>query len=507
MDAGEYAGFDAVGLAGLVAAGKVTAIELLAAAWQRADAVNPAINAIIRWQEDTAAGRARASLVGPFAGVPFLLKDLHQAQAGVPSAGGCQALSTWVPRETDTVVQRWLDAGLVIFGQTNTPEFGAKGVTEPALFGPTRNPWDLSRTPGGSSGGAAAAVAAGIVPVAGASDGGGSIRIPASCCGLFGLKPGRGLVPSGPVYGEGMHGAAVNGVISRSVRDTAAMLDVLRGADPDAPYLPAAGGPRFADEVNRPPGRLRIGVQTESTLNPDPHPEALAAVTDAVQLLNDLGHDVQPARVRFDDLLMAHDFLLPWFVHVAGEVARARRVNRGRDGVELDSQVMAAIGRATSAVEYAGAVERWHGYVRALSAFHRRYDLLLTPTTAQPPPLIGEFDTSPVQRMAAAAVLALRGGPLLRRLGIVEQVVHRNLSWVPYTQLANLTGRPAMSVPLYWTPQGLPMGVQFVAPLGGEGLLLRLATQLEVARPWCRRRPPDPPSLPVGDAALYPQPR
>jgi amidase len=497
----EYTELDGVALAGLVASGATTAADLLAAARRRADAVNPAVNAIVRRLDDEADARVRGDLRGPFAGVPFLLKELHQGQAGVPTSSGCRALSAWAPAETDTVVQRWLDAGLVVFGHTNTPEFGAKGVTEPALFGPTRNPWDLSRTPGGSSGGAAAAVAAGIVPVAGASDGGGSIRIPASCCGLFGLKPGRGVVPSGPVRGEGLHGAGTDGVISRSVRDTAAMLDVLRGEGPDAPFAPADPAGRYADEVGRPPGRLRIGVQTESRLNPDPDPEALAAVDDAVRLLTDLGHDVEPARVEYDDVELARDFLLPWFVRVAGAVAEARRDSpggsSGRGGFELDTRVMAAIGRTTRASDYSATLDRWHGYVRALSAFHRRYDLLLTPTTATPAPPVGALATSRAERLGAELVLAARAGRVLKRLGIVEQAVHRNLSWVPYTQLANLTGRPAASVPLYWTPGGLPLGVQFVAPLGGDGLLLRLAAQLEAARPWSGRRPPEPAGVSV----------
>jgi amidase len=500
MDHREYADLDALDLARLVAAGETTATELLEAARKRAHEVNPAVNAVVRWLDDEADTRVKGPLDGPFAGVPFLLKDLRQAIAGVPTSWGTRALEGWRPAETDTVVQRWLDAGLVVFGQTNTPEFGSKAVTEPDLFGPTRNPWDLTRTPGGSSGGAAAAVAAGIVPVAGASDGGGSIRIPASCCGLFGLKPGRGVVPSGPARGEGLYGAATHGVISRSVRDTAAMLDVLRGVEPDAPYAPADPAGRYLDEVGRPPGRLRIGVQTGSRLNPDPHPAAVAAVSDAVELLTELGHDVVEARVDYDDADLARDFLLPWFVAAATQVeyaeaqgGRRRRLGRvARDGFELDTRVMAALGRATPATRYSAAVDRWHGYVRALSAFHRGHDLLLTPTTATPPPPVGALDVTRAERIGAEVALALGAGAIFGRIGIVERAVHRNLSWVPYTQLANLTGRPAASVPLYWTPEGLPMGVHLVAPLGGEGLLLRLAAQLEAARPWRDRRPPEP---------------
>jgi Asp-tRNA(Asn)/Glu-tRNA(Gln) amidotransferase A subunit family amidase len=283
----DYQSHDAVGLAALVRSGDVTPAELLAAARARVAEVNPRINAVVREIEPPAAGE------GPFAGVPFLLKDLHQDLAGHPTSDGSRALAATRRTETATAVQRWLDAGLVVFGKTNTPEFGAKGVTEPVVFGPARNPWNTGHTPGGSSGGAAAAVAAGIVPCAAASDGGGSIRIPASACGLFGLKPSRGLVPAGPAVGEGIGGTATNGVISRSVRDTAAMLDVLVGATPESPYLPALPAGPYADEVGRDPGTLRIGVCTASAINPDPHPEALAAARSAAELLAGLGHHVE----------------------------------------------------------------------------------------------------------------------------------------------------------------------------------------------------------------------
>jgi Asp-tRNA(Asn)/Glu-tRNA(Gln) amidotransferase A subunit family amidase len=489
MDGDEYARYDALGLAELVAHKEVSAAELLAAAQERADEVNPRINAVVRRMDDEAARRTRAELQGPFAGVPFLIKDLAQDYQGFPTSRGSRAFAATRAESNATVVQRWLDAGLVVFGKTNTPEFGSKGVTEPELYGAAHNPWDLSRTPGGSSGGAAGAVAAGIVPVAGASDGGGSIRIPAACCGLFGLKAGRGVVPSGPSHGEGFHGAATEGVISRSVRDTAAMLDVIRGADPDAPYLGAVAEGRYLDEVGRDPGRLRIGVQTSSALNPDPHPEALAAVHDAVKLLTDAGHEVEEAAVGHDDAALAQDFLLPWFVRAAHEADAARRAHPGQGGLELDTRIMAAIGRATPAPKLEAALEEWHTYVRALSAYHRTYDLLLTPTLSQPPIRIGSLDTPPAERIGARLALALHLGRLLPRLGIVDKAVRRNLAWVPYTQLANLTGRPAMSVPLYWTAENLPLGVQFVARPGGEGTLLRLAAQLEQARPWKDRRP------------------
>lgn len=488
LNAAEYQGYDGVGLAQLVAEGKVTAADLLAAAQERTAEVNPRINAVVSTfdVEERPADPSR-----PFDGVPFLIKDLGQDFAGQPTSAGSRSLANVPARRHATVVQRWIDAGLAIFGKTNTPEFGAKGITEPVLFGPARNPWDLARTPGGSSGGAAAAVAAGIVPVAGASDGGGSIRIPAACCGLFGLKVGRGLVPAGPLSGESLHGSAVNGVISRSVRDSAAMLDVLAGPEPTSPYAPQVPAGRFADEIEREPGRLRIGVYVPSAINPTPDPEAYAAVAAATKLLDELGHEVvELPRAPYDDAALAKDFLTTWFTSLAWQVAAIKRdTGCGDRAFELDTLLMAALGRGTSGVDYLAALERRHDHVRKLAAFHADHDLLLTPTLATPPPRIGAFDMSSAERIAGVTTLKLHVVPVLTRLGIVDRMITDNLGWVPYTQLANLTGRPAMSVPLHWTADGLPMGVQFVAPLSGEATLLRLAAQLEKASPWADRRP------------------
>jgi len=492
MNAEEYREHDGLALGALVAAGEVTAAELLDAARARAAEVNPSINAIVRRMDAEADARVADSLEGPFAGVPFLIKDLGQDYAGLPTSWGSRSLAATPVIEHATVVQRWLDAGLVIFGKTNTPEFGAKGITEPDLFGPTRNPWDLDRTPGGSSGGSAAAVAAGIVPVAGASDGGGSIRIPAGCCGLFGLKPGRGLIPAGPLVGEGLHGSATEGVVSRTVRDSAAMLDVLAGPGPAAPYDSPRPTSPFLDEVRRDPGRLRIGIRIPTTVTPEPHREARAAVDAAVDLLSSLGHEVEELpEAPYDDAALAKDFLLTWFVHIAWQVEDIkRRTGCGDDSFEHETLVTAALGRAYGSSDYCGALERRQDHVRGLSAFHDRHDLLLTPTLATPPPRIGQFDLPAPARLASRAVLATRTGRLLPHVGIVDKIIDDNLGWVPYTQLANVTGRPAVSVPLHWTADGLPLGVQFVAPPGGERVLLRLAAQLEGARPWAGRRAP-----------------
>ncbi|MEU0099778.1 amidase [Streptomyces sp. NPDC006267] len=491
MDYAEYRTYDAVGLAELVAAGEVSPCELLETAITRAEAVGERLNAVVRPMHDLARARAKEPLSGPFAGVPFLVKDLLQDYAGVPTGSGSHALNHIPAEQHSAVVSRWLDAGLVIFGKTNTPEFGTKGITEPEANGPTCNPWDLDRTPGGSSGGAACAVAAGIVPMAGANDGGGSIRIPAACCGLFGLKPGRGLVPAGPAAAEHLEGAATDGVLSRSVRDSAAMLDVLTGRpDPGGPYLHARPSQPYAELARHTPRRLRIGFTARSPIGAEVDPQAVAAVDDGVELLTRLGHHVEPAEPGIDQRQLAFDFLAMWSTQVAHTVDEVQRLHGARaDDFELDTHMLAAAGRSLKAPGYYAARDRWNTYSRQLAAFHSRYDLLLTPTLARPPVRIGELATpGPVRAV----------GRVLRRLGMLgvlagtkawDQAVIANLAPVPFTQLANITGRPAMSVPAYRTPGGLPLGIQFVGPLGGEATLLALAAQIEAERPWAHLEP------------------
>ncbi|ORB04685.1 amidase [Mycobacterium intermedium] len=488
MNFDEYRTYDATGLARLVADKEVSATELLALARDRAAAVNPRINAIVRDVPATPEDVPD----GPFAGVPFLIKDIAQDYAGLPTSQGSRALKSHPVAEHATVVRRWLDAGLVIFGKTNLPEFGAKAISEPVVWGPARNPWDLSRSPGGSSGGSAAAVAAGIVPCAGANDGGGSTRIPAACCGLVGLKPGRGLTPAGPGMAESMHGAAVQGVVSRSGRDTAAMLDIISGGEPFGPFVPGLPTAPFVSRVGADPGKLRIGFRVPSAINPTPHHEAFAAVEAAARVLTELGHHVEELpRAPYDDAALARDFLLTWFVFVAWEVAEAKRLTgAGDDAFEQDTLIMAALGRATSGVDYVDAVQRRHEHTRRLTTFFESYDLLLTPTLATPPPRIGEFDLPAVLQRGADVLIKTRTARFLRYTKIIDDMVDQNLGWVPYTQLANLTGRPAISLPLHWTADGLPLGVQFVAPLGGESLLIELAAQLEQASPWADRVAP-----------------
>nr|WP_202422554.1 amidase [Gordonia sp. SID5947] len=485
----EYRRHDATALAELVRRGEITPTELLALARQRADAVNPRLNAIVRRMDEEADARASGQeLSGPFAGVPFLIKDLAQEYKGYPTSSGSRSLARHVAPEHSHVVRRFLDAGLVIFGKTNTPEFGAKGITESDFWGPARNPWHTDHTPGGSSGGSGAAVAAGIVPAAGANDGGGSIRIPAACNGLVGLKPTRGLSPFGPATGEAMFGMAVQGVVSRTVRDAAGLYDAIVGPTPGSVYPTPTPTTPFATRIADRPSRLRIGYSASSAINPNPAPEAVAAVEHAATLLEGLGHHVEEVAPPYDDAELARDFLTIWFAVLATEVDEARTLTGATDrDFEADTLAMAELGRSTGVVAALSALNKVNEHVISLETFHQSYDYFLTPTLATPPLRIGATTTPPPLQAASRVISKLRAGNLLARTGILDDLIEQSLGWVPYTQLANLTGRPAISVPLHWTAAGLPLGVQFVGRLGSDGDLLALAAQLEEADPWAHR--------------------
>lgn len=488
----EYSQYDGLGLADLIRRGEVSASEVLDIAITRADEVNSRLNAIVRRYDDRARDRVLQAFRAdqPFAGVPFLLKDLFQEWEGVPCSWGNAAHARRPASLTADCVKRWVDAGVVIFGATNSPEFGAKNVTEPKAFGPARNPWNTDRTTGGSSGGAGASVAAGIVPVAGASDGGGSIRIPAAANGIFGLKAGRGRVSIGPMAAEGLFGAAVQGVLSRSVRDSAAMLDVLQGPEAHAPYWMPTPETSYLTQIQRPPRRLRIGFTVDAPTGTPVDAQAKAAVEDAARLLSSLGHHVEAVALPFNGRQLAEDFLTTWFCAQAmliDELCKAEGLKPS--DFEPDTQVMAAVGRTVGAPELLSCLERWHQHTLDLTRFHSRFDLWLSPTISAPPIRIGALDTPPLLHALNTLLSRLGLFGLVRRSPFFMQIVMQNLGWTPYTQLANLTGRPAMSVPLYWTPDGLPLGVQFVGPLNSEGELLQLAAELEQARPWFDRRP------------------
>ncbi|MCM6773116.1 amidase [Nocardia sp. CDC159] len=491
----EYRAHDAVGLAKLVADKQVHPTELLEAALARYEQVGPALNAVSLLMTDVGRTRAAGPLTGPFAGVPFLVKDLLQDFAGYPTASGTRPLQAIPAENHSLLVRRWLDAGLVIFGKTTTPEFGIKAVTETSTYGATRNPWDPQRTPGGSSGGSAAAVAAGIVPIAGGNDGGGSIRIPAAWTGLFGLKPGRGLLPCGGGGGDVLHGLATEGVLSRSVRDTAAMLDVLAGPDPTTRYYREGPGHRFAEAVGRAPRPLRIAVNHESPLGTAVHDEAVRAVEHTATLLESLGHRIDYAAPTFDGRQAALDFTTVWTAHAAAEIADARRrTGASARDFDFDTRMLAVAGRSISAPELVDAYERWNDYTRALATLHADYDLLLTPTVAEPALRIGQNELPRAAELIVETFVSLGAGRLITRNRLFREFLFANMAAVPFTPWANITGCPAISVPLYRTPDGLPLGTQFVGAPGSEYLLLQLAAQLEQAAPWAHLEPPEPAS-------------
>jgi amidase len=484
-------GRDATALAELVAQREVSAAELLEAAIARADASAATLNAVPIRFDDEARSRAAQELSGPFAGVPFLLKDIAQGYAGQRHTAGSAPHANRISAEHSAYTRRCLDAGLVIFGRTATPEFGLRAQTESRLWGPSRNPWDTARTPGGSSGGSAAAVAGGVVPMAGATDGGGSIRIPASFCGLFGLKPSTNRVSWGPEQGLAWEGASAAGVLSWSVRDTARMLDVLRTPEPGELFRPPPPERPYAEEVGAPPGRLRIGFSTASPIGAPVDQDCVDAVHKAAKLLESLGHVVEEAAPALDGRAVATAYLMLYLGQVGADAAAAGAPDAA---FELETGLLASLGRALSAAEYVTSLRTWNTYARALGAFHERYDLWLLPTVAGPPPRIGELALPKAQQRLVPLLRRMRAGRLLLKTGMLEKMSRDSLARTPFTQVSNMTFTPSMSVPLHAAPAeaggpSLPVGVQFVARYGAEDVLLRLAAQLEEAAPWAGRRP------------------
>ena len=490
----EYESYDALGLAELVQKKEVSPADLCEAAIGRIEKLNPRLNAVVTPLYDQ--GRETASKAvgdGPFAGVPFLLKDLAFDFAGVPTSRGCKTFKNIAVDHDSEMVSRFKQAGVVIVGKTNTPEFGLMGITEPEVFGPCRNPWNTDHTPGGSSGGSASAVAAGIVPFASGGDGGGSIRIPSSCCGVFGLKPSRGRNPSGPDHGIPWQGAVQDHVITRSVRDSAAMLDATQGPDQGAPFIidPPAGS--YLEALEREPRSLKIAFNTQSPLGTTVQPECVQAVEKTAKILEELGHSVEEARPEIDGLALARSYLALYFGEVAADIDSLTPIlgrKAGPEDVEPLTWTLGLLGRAYSSGYFVTAMREWAQAGRRMGTFFQTYDLYLTPTTAFPPARIGELAPKPAEALLMKIVNGLRAGWLLKASGMVDQLAERSLERTPFTQLANLSGLPAMSVPLYWTPDGLPVGSQFIGPFGDEITLLQLAAQLEKAQPWFARRPP-----------------
>ena len=488
-----YETYDGLALADLVRRKAVSPVELVDSAIARIERFNPMLNAVVTQAFEQARSAALQPISeAPFAGVPFLLKDLMAASAGIRLSNGSRYFRDYAPDHDSELVARFKAAGFIVLGKTNTPEFGLVPVTEPLMHGPTFNPWDVSRTPGGSSGGSAAAVAARMVPIAHASDGGGSVRIPASCCGLFGLKPTRGRNPLGPDIGEGWHGAIVEHVLTRSVRDSAAVLDATNGPDRGAPYFAAPPDRPYLNEVGTPPGKLRIAYSAKPPIAAQVHPDCVAAMEAAARLCESLGHHVEQATPILDQHGFVNAFLLVLAAETAAELDFAKAtVGRvpAADDFEVPTRLLALLGRQYHAGELAAAVRTLQLASRQVAEFFETYDMLLTPTLAAPPVRIGELQPRGVEAMAQSLIASLRAGWLVKFLGGIEKLAERVFDFIPFTPLFNVTGQPAMSVPLHWNAAGLPIGVHFVGRYGAEASLFRLAAQLETAQPWADRRP------------------
>jgi amidase len=468
----EYRQHDAIGLATLVAQKEVTPDELLDAALARAQSVNGTLNALIRDLEDQARAAIEAGLPdGPLKGVPYPIKDISVHMKGVPTGAGSRIFKDATAGADSSIVALYRKAGLTLFAKSNTPEFGLACVTEPVANGKTLNPWNLEHTSGGSSGGAASAVASGIVPAAHGSDGGGSIRIPASCCGLFGLKPSRGRVSLAP-SGEGWGGLSVQHALTRSVRDSALLLDIACIPQPGDPYWLDPPATPFLAEVSKPPGKLRIGFTTSTLVWGETHAAPAQAVRDAAKLCEALGHHVEEAKPKVDFQQMAlHANTL--VTSAVGATLNGEAERRGRsierEEVEHLTWMLYQNAAETTGIQAALALQTLHGYSRQLAMFFEEYDVFLLPTVAKTPVPVGSIDTD-------EADLSSYGENLY--------------SFIPNTQPFNIGGQPAMSVPLSWSPDGLPVGVQFVSKAGAEAVLFRLAGQLEQAQPWFDRVPP-----------------
>jgi amidase len=490
----DYDNYDGLGLAELVRKKEVKASELVEEAIGRIEKLNPQLNAVICKMYDLALRTAGAELAeGSFKGVPFLMKDLLMAYAGVPLTNGSRFFRDLVPDHDSELVKRFKAAGVVVVGKTNTPEFGLVPVTEPELFGPTNNPWNLSRTPGGSSGGSAAAVASRIVPLAHASDGGGSIRMPASCCGVFGLKPTRGRNPIGPDFGEAWRGLTCDHVLSRSVRDSAAMLDATAGPDAGAPYYAVPPAHPFLSEVARDPGKLRIAFTSEPFLGATVHKDCVRALEATARLCQDLGHEVVAAAPQIDGKALAKAFLTIVCVETRaaieeGELLLNRKASF-RD-FEPSTWVLGLLGRQCRAPELSKSLDLAQLIARQVGQFFEKYDALLTPTLARPPVVRGELQPKGMRATAMKLLGSLNAGGLINLMSGIDALAEHVFGFMPYTPLFNVTGQPAMSVPLYWNDGGLPIGMQFVGRYGDEATLFRLAGQLEKAKPWSERIPP-----------------
>jgi amidase len=491
----DFGNYDALGLAELVATKQVSPRELVDACIARVDRVNDRINAVVTRMDDLARKQADQPLPqgAPFAGVPFFVKDLMQPVAGVRFSRGSRYWSSDVPTHDSELIRRHRAAGLILLGKTNTPEFGITPFTESELLGPTKNPWSLDHNTGGSSGGAGAVVASRIAPMAHGGDGGGSIRIPASCCGVFGLKPTRARTPIGPDFSEGWFGFAIDHALTRTVRDSAALLDATQGREAGAPYAAPSPSGRFLDEVGRPAGKLRIALCRKPHLPGSPHADVIAALDDTAKLCASLGHEVEEVSLPIDADRFALDFTTLVAISTAVDLDEAQALTGRplrRADFETNTWVVAMLGRTFRGEAIELARRRLQMLSHTVEKSLAGFDVLLTPTLGLPPPRIGALKPVGIEAKAQELIAAAGLSPLLRVPQLVQKIASKIYAFIPYTPLANVTGQPSMSVPLWWNAEGLPIGSMFTGRFGDEATLFRLAAQLEAARPWRDRRAP-----------------
>lgn len=487
MRTDEYRRFDGIGLAELVKQKQVSPIDLVRAAFCRIEEVNPTINAVVRTYQEQALKEAEVFKLNgqPFAGVPILLKDISQLVKGEKITCGSVLMKEYISQTDSNFVQRLKQAGFIVIGHTNTPEFGLRNVTENKLFGSTRNPWSPDYSPGGSSGGSAASVAAGIVPIAGASDGGGSIRIPASFTSLFGMKPTRGRTPVGPGSGRQWHGAAVDFCLTRSVRDSARMMDVLSVFQPEAAFQAPPLEKKMSELINQPLAKkFKIAFTTKSPVGTKVDAEASSAVHKLVKHLEEQGHYVEEAELPVDGKRLIENYYLMNCGEMASDLLYVEEM-MGKKAIAKDidivTWVLSQVGMNLSAVEFTRSLAEWDVAAAQMTTLYQKYDLVITPTTAFTAPKVGQFMQSEAEVNKLLGVTELSKNDQMQ---LVYDMFLPSLTYTPFTQLSNLTGQPAMSLPVHLSSDGLPLGVQVMAPKGKEDWLFQLAIEVENTDLW-----------------------
>lgn len=488
MDLQTYLSLDATDMAQLIQRKEIHPTELLKKSFQQLEKVNKEIHAVVHTRKEKAVQEAQEGIdhQHPFAGVPFLLKDTSQALAGEPLTSGSKLFTSFIAEQDANFVKKIREAGFLFIGHTNVPEFALKNITEPLLHGPTRNPWNLNYSPGGSSGGTSAAVAAGIVPVGGASDGGGSIRIPASFTSLFGLKPTRGRTPVGPGVGRQWQGAAIDFVLSRSVRDSAAMLDVQQVVQAEAAFQTPLFPGRYKDALGKSfKRRLKVAFTTNSPVGTPVSNEAKQAVEKVVKWLEAEGHSVEEKEANIDGVQLMKNYYLMNSGEIAAVVQQIEKtIGRSitANDVEIETWMLNEAGKSVSAADFSASLASWDTAAEKMAAFHQTYDFYITPTTAYQAPKIGELTHS--EEAQEKLRVKMSRADETKQQAIIYEMFLPSLTYTPFTQLANLTGQPAMSLPVHLTNDHLPLGVQVMATKGDEARLLQLATQIEQTDLW-----------------------